>query len=288
MIVGDTLEKLRVEDDGLVCGDVRWWAETKYRLVSLYDGLFATGMKDKWDQRVYLDLYAGSGYSRIHGTSIVLKGSPILALTVQHPFNRYIFCEQDPTLMAALRTRSARTAPTADVRFILGNCDSAVAEIIAQVPKPSINNTVLALCFVDPFDFGIKFETLRKLSSSFFVDFLVLLAIGMDANRNYDHYVDGDSTKIDEALGNAEWRTRWKEMGARRKEFRPFLASEFSKSMESLGYLGQELDQMKQVRSDEKNLPLYYLALFSKHETAYKFWRDVLKYGIDQSSFPWD
>ena len=36
------------------------------------------------------------------------------------------------------------------------------------------------------------------------------------------------------------------------------------------------------VRSDEKNLPLYYLALFSRHETAYKFWDDVLKYGTDQ------
>jgi three-Cys-motif partner protein len=287
VIVGDALDKLRIEDDGLVCGDVRRWAETKYRLVSLYDGLFATGMKDKWDQRVYVDLYAGSGYGRIQGTSVVLKGSPILALTVQHAFDRYIFCEQDPALMAALQTRSVRTAPAADVRFVLGDCDSAVAEIVAQVPEPSTNNTVLSLCFVDPFDFGIKFETLRKLSSSFFVDFLVLLAIGMDANRNYDRYVDGDSTKIDEALGNTEWRRRWKDMGARRKEFRPFLASEFSKSMESLGYLGQELDQMKQVRSDEKNLPLYYLALFSKHETAYKFWRDVLKYGTDQSSFSW-
>jgi three-Cys-motif partner protein len=137
---------------------------------------------------------------------------------------------------------------------------------------------------VDPFDFGIKFESLRKLSS-FFVDFLVLLAVGMDANRNYDHYVDGDSTKIDEALGNIDWRERWRELGAHRKEFRTFLASEFGKSMESLGYLHQELHQMKLVRSDDRNLPLYYLALFSRHDTAYKFWKDVLKYSTDQSSF---
>lgn len=52
--------------------------------------------------------------------------------------------------------------------------------------------------------------------------------------------------------------------------------------MESLGYLPQELHKMKQVRSDEKNLSLYYLALFSRNETAYKFWNDVLKYGTDQ------
>jgi hypothetical protein len=54
---------------------------------------------------------------------------------------------------------------------------------------------------VDPFDFGIKFETLRRLSTVY-IDFVVLLAVGMDANRNYDHYVEGQSKKIDEALGN--------------------------------------------------------------------------------------
>lgn len=44
---------------------------------------------------------------------------------------------------------------------------------------------------------------------------------------------------------------------------------------------------MKQVRSAEKNLPLYYLALFSRSETAFKFWDDVLTYGADQKNL-WD
>lgn len=66
-----------------------------------------------------------------------------------------------------------------------------------------------------------------------------------------------------------------------------FLAEEFSSSMEGLGYLKQPLHRMKLIRSDNKNLPLYYLALFSKSQTAYKFWDDVLKYGTDQTSL-WD
>ena len=129
----------------------------------------------------------------------------------------------------------------------------------------------------------MKFATLKKLSDHF-TDFLVLLAIGMDANRNYDHYVDGNSTKIDEALGNTEWRSRWRESFHSRKNFRQFLATEFLTSMESIGYLHQGLDQMKLVRSSDKKLPLYYLAMFSRHPTAYKFWKDVLKYGTDQTT----
>ena len=41
---------------------------------------------------------------------------------------------------------------------------------------------------------------------------------------------------------------------------------------------------MKLVKSDEKNLPLYYLALFSRNKLAHKFWDEVLKYGTDQIS----
>jgi three-Cys-motif partner protein len=276
-------QNLFVEDDGLPCPDVGSWAETKYRLLALYDELFSTGMKYKWDQRVYIDLYAGAGCGRIKGTKKVLKGSPVLALTVTHPFDKYIFCEESDELIAALKARVARLAPQAEVAYVHGSCDSEVDQICKEIPKGSSANKVLSLCLVDPFDFGIKFETLRRLSSVY-IDFVVLLAIGMDANRNYDHYVDGNSTKIDEALGNTEWRERWKAVGVRRRDFRQFLAAEFSTSMKSLDYLEQPLDRMKLVRSGDKNLPLYYLALFSRHQTAFKFWDDVLKYSDDQIS----
>lgn len=281
-----TPEDLRVENDGLISPDVGSWAESKYRLIALYDGLFSTGMKNKWDQRVYIDLYAGAGYSHVTGTSTFLKGSPVIALTVTDPFDKYIFCEAQALLFDALSIRTRRTAPSADVTLIQGSCDAEIDKICAAIPKASVNNKVLSLCLVDPFDFGIKFETLRKLSR-FFVDFLVLLAIGMDANRNYDTYVEGDSDKIDEALGNREWRARWKAAGAPRKEFRRFLATEFSMSMASLSYKEVPLDLMKAVRSTEKNLNLYYLALFSRHQTGYQFWDEVLKYSTDQKGFDW-
>ncbi|MEX2299558.1 MAG: three-Cys-motif partner protein TcmP [Bryobacterales bacterium] len=273
-----------MDDDGLLTPDVGGWAETKYRLLALYGELFSTGMKNKWDQRVYLDLYAGAGHSRIQGTRKCLKGSPIIALTVAHPFDKYIFCEEREDLLDALKARVKRLGTRADVVYISGNCDTQVEKIYGQIPKGSSTNKVLSLCLVDPFDFGLKFATLSRLSAVF-IDFVVLLAIGMDANRNYEHYVEGSSKKIDETLGNKEWRERWKAVGIRRKDFRPFLAGEFSKSMESLGYLKKPLDRMKQVRSFDKNLPLYYLALFSRNETAFRFWDDVLKYSTDQKTF---
>ena len=207
MVVASDSQNLRVDDDGLMTPEVGGWAEEKYRLLALYDELFSKGMKNKWDQRVYVDLYAAGGYSRIQGTSRFLKGSPIIALTVTHPFDKYIFCEEREDLLRALKARVQRIAPHANVAYIPGNCDAEIERIRTEIPKGSSTNKVLSLCLVDPFDFGLKFETLRRLSMVF-VDFVVLLAIGMDANRNYDHYVEGDSTKLDEALGNTEWRER--------------------------------------------------------------------------------
>jgi len=58
--------------------------------------------------------------------------------------------------------------------------------------------------------------------------------------------------------------------------------------METLGYLPTPIHQMKKVRSDEKNLPLYYIALFSRNKLAHEFWDDALKYGTDQTKFSWD
>jgi three-Cys-motif partner protein len=284
--MANSLDDLRVEDDGLVCGEVGRWAETKYRLISLYDQLFATGMKNKWEQRVYIDLYAGAGHSRIRGTDIRIKGSPILALDLPCPFDKYIFCDESESLLAALQKRTERIAPESNVAFVHGSCDREIDKICAAIPRASKTNRVLSMCLVDPFDFGIKFESIRRLSDSF-VDFLVLLAVGMDAGRNYDHYVEGNNPKISEALGNTAWLERWKVFPGGRKRFREFLAAEFALSMKSLGYLDVPTHRMKLVRSDERNLPLYYLALFSRNQTAYQFWDEVLKYGTDQQSFSW-
>lgn len=285
--MGSIPDKLRMNRDGLVCADVHHWAVDKYRLLDLYDRVFSSGMKNKWDQRVYIDLYAGSGCSHVQGTQVFLKGSPIIALTVACPFDKYVFCEENKQRLEALKIRTERIAPEANVSYVFGNCDAKIDEICQTIPKGSSNNRVLSLCVVDPFDFGIKFATLSRLSR-FYIDFVVLLAIGMDANRNYDHYVEGNSPRIDDALGNSEWRERWKAAGRSRSNFRQFLALEFSKSMESLNYLPTPLNRMKLVRSDAKNLPLYYLALFSRHDTAHRFWDEVLRYGTDQGSFDFE
>src|SRR5208282_1230010 len=213
-------------DDGMVAPDVGAWAEEKHRLVSLYSTLFSSGMKTKWSKRTYVELYAGAGYSRVRGTSKFILGSPILALRVNDPFDKYVFCEERANKLEALKVRAKQIAPHANVAYVHGN-------------------------------------------------------------RNYEHYLKEDADKVDKFLGSDSWRERWATAQWDAVKFTRFLADEFTKSMATLGYIPPPHYTMKEVRSHEKNLALYRLALFSRHERAYKLWDQVLKYSTDQTAF-WD
>lgn len=114
------------------------------------------------------------------------------------------------------------------------------------------------------------------------MDFLILLALAMDANRFQPRYVRETNPAVDEFLGDSSWRDKWNQARLQPTDFRQFLAQQFAAQMTTLGYLRTGLDTMKEIRSDEKNLPLYHLAFFSKHERGYEFWEQVRKYSTDQ------
>jgi three-Cys-motif partner protein len=236
-------------------------------------------MRHKWKgKRTYVDLYSGSGKCRIRGSNRILLGSPLIALSVEFPFDRYILCESDPTRLAALKDRVAYMHPERNVLWVDRNCNEQAKQICELIPKDN-----LVLCFVDPYDCDIRHETLKALSSSARgVDFLCLLALQMDAKRNIVHYLQPENRKIDEMLGTEDWRKRWAEEERKGADFARFLALEFARSMQTLDYRRTELVDMKLIKTLDRHVPLYYLALFSKHPTAFKFWIQVLKYATPQ------
>jgi len=272
---------VEVQPDGRIYNDVGLWTEEKHRLVAYYAAQFSGAMKDKFQKRVYIELYAGAGYSRIRDTDRIIPGSPIKALSLKDPFDKYIFCEADAEKQEALQIRVRRHAPNADVTFVPGDCDSNVGVIAAAIPRHSKTNKVLSLCFVDPNDIGIKFETLKTLGATRMVDFVVLLALYMDALRAEQQYVRNPS-KINQLLGTESWQKRWRDAKQKGIDFPHFLVEEFAASMASMDYIPPRLYSMRKIFYYEKNYPLYAVGLFSRHPLAYRLWDDALKYTDDQ------
>ena len=173
------------EDDGLLIpDDLGPWTEDKLDLIRNYCQIFSSAMKNKWT-RAYVDLYAGSGLCRIEGRREVLLGSPLIALSVDVPFDSYVFCESDPDRFSALKARVEKSYSHLNTKLIPGKFEEHIDEICSRIPAKS-----LALCFVDPFDCDFNIDDLKTISrSAHGVDFLCLLALQMDAKRNVERYL---------------------------------------------------------------------------------------------------
>jgi three-Cys-motif partner protein len=273
---------IEVDDDGLLPYEIGPWAEDKYRRMGMYAEIFSTGMKNLWDTRVYLDLFAGPGHSRLRGTSRHYLGSPLIALSLPDRFDRYIFCDASPDALTTLQTRVDRQWPAVDAHYVPGDANDQVNEIIRHIPDVG---RVLSFCFLDPYKLNIGFATVRKLAEGRNIDFLILLALYVDANRNVGLYVREESGVIDGFLGDRDWRGRWRAAEATRQSFVEFLAGEYSRRMATLGYLPMSLDQMVKIRTHEKRLPLYYLACYSRHARGLHFWDEVREYSDIQLKF---
>lgn len=257
------------------------WGEEKYRLVQNYAQLFASSMKNKWHCRVYIDLFSGAGRAKIKDSGRVVDGSPLIALGIDNPFDRYIFCEENPDNAAALSSRIYDEYPEMDTHIVNGDANDCVDEILALIPHSSSTYRVLAFCFVDPFKTdNFKFDTLHKLSARF-MDFLVLIPTGMDAHRNESYYVKPDSRNVAGFIGREDWRDDWRQAEAKGEKFGLFFLKQFCTSMESIGYKYTTADMAVDIRST-KNFNLYHLAFFSKHPLAHRFWNDVKKYSTPQ------
>jgi len=275
----------QLDDDGLPTLEIGAWGEEKYRHVFLYASLFIKSMRAKWNSLIYLDLFAGAGRSRIRGTKRIVSASPLLILGMPEAFDKYIFCEGSRKNTEALEKRCRRDFPNRKVTVIPGDANTSVGKIIAEMPRPGRGQKVLGFCFLDPFQMqNLHFSTVATLSQRF-MDFLVLIPSSMDANRNEHNYVQPRNKTFENFVGNPQWRIRWNKEKVSGKSFEHFVVEEFGRSMQALGYIDPGLKEAIMIRSDDRNLPLYRLALYSKHKLGPKFWKEAKKYSNPQTGF---
>ena len=95
-----------VGSDGLPALEVGSWTADKLAFLSKYIHLFNQGMKNRWQVRVYIDLFAGPGMNISRPGATETDGSPLIALKSQVPFTHCFFNDLNPQFLAALRARA--------------------------------------------------------------------------------------------------------------------------------------------------------------------------------------
>ena len=273
---------IKVCDDGHFIPEVRAWSEQKYKLAGGYADIFTKGMRYKWKQLIYIDLFAGAGYSKIKGTNKILLSSPLIAMSIPTKFDKYILCEEDPERFEALQSRVKRDFSHLNVELIKGDSNQNIQEICKRIPPYSKECSVLSYSFVDPFSLNLHYATIKELGKTL-MDFLILMALNMDAARNLDTYLNTNSLKIEQFIGNYNWREDFLKGGnTSPNSFIKFLADHYERNMIQIGY--KKPTEFHQIRSDDRNLPLYYLAFYSKHDRGNDFWNKTKKFANPQST----
>jgi len=166
-----------VEPDGNYTPEVRSWSLEKYKLVGSYCDIFTNGMKGRWDQLVYIDLFAGAGYSKIIESGKTYLSSALIAMSIPIPFSKYILCEEDSERFQALKARVEKDYSHLNVTLINGDSNRIIDNVLASIPPFKKGNTLLPFCFVDPYSLNLHFRTIEVLGSKRLMDFLILQAL---------------------------------------------------------------------------------------------------------------
>jgi len=225
-------------------------------------------MKNRWQVRVYIDLFAGPGMNIIRPGATETDGSPLIALKSQVPFTHCFFNDLNPQFLAALRARAqtvlnaGKPGTPPNIEFSNHDCNEAVTRIVRRAPAGS-----LVLAFVDPFKWELTFDSLANLTRNRRVDLLYTFHTG-SIKRNA-HLVLG---QVDSSIGGTNWRSRYQE--ARRGEKSRVILDYFEHELAQLGYRPDNVDDRILMRNS-RNTPMYHMVYASKHPRGKDFWEKV-------------
>ncbi len=246
--------------DGLVARPSGVWIKQKYYYLKRYLDIFSKGMKNKWNL-TYIDLFAGPGRCLIETNNLEEEGSPLIAL--QHNFSKYVFVEESTELIGALEKRCKDSPKFSSIRFLKGDCNNIVDNIIPEIDPAGLN-----LIFIDPTGIDIHYETIEKLVKGKRADLLINVQLGVDITRNFLTYKkEGDNSKLGLFLVR---NVHWDKLNSPQD-----VVKLYKEHVKELGYQTVEFKDI--VIKNTLNAPMYFLLFASKDPRGLDFWKKITK-----------
>lgn len=259
------------DEDGLLLRSVKAHSARKSRMVRRDLGTVGRAMNRQWFEVQYLELFAGPGRLRDEVTGEDLPGSPLEALAIPKPFDRYVFSDFDHDCVSALRTR---VGDRRDVFIEQGDAnDRAHLEWVAG----KLDSRALILAYLDPAKPNLHWATVEFLARRFkHIDFIINLpvsAIHRSLGLGARMVAEGadpltlDAVQIPaRALGHPNPLELLRSGLAAPYAIRDF----YYEKLRSVGMT--ELAEPRTVKQEQNNSPLYDVILASRHPKAVELW----------------
>jgi len=255
------------------------WSYQKIYFLTQYFGIFANGMKNKWDLH-YIELCSGPGRCVDRECGVEMDGTALAVLghTAFEHLHSATFLDYNTNVVSALNDRIMRRNLLSRAQAIKANYNdtAGIAKIISRRVQKG-----LALVFIDPTDCSVPFATVAAMAHILpKVDFIINIALGTDATRNIKPAILNANSKVREKyvsfLGSDAFFTDPEIIRLAQTDQDKQLRTKFRKhyrlSMKTLGYMHFEQERVKH----------YYELLFaSRHEQGLIFWKGALKYKPD-------
>jgi len=252
---------LVVGSDGELTLTVGRWAKDKLFYIKRYCDIFNTGMKRKWAVRTYIDLFAGPGKCLVETTKEEIEGSPLLALSCKVSFTHYFFNDIQPDVIKSLKTRVAFYR-SANVVYFNKDCNLVVDELLQKLPLGSLD-----FCFIDPFNWEISFNSVRKLTAERQMDLAVTFHVG-----GMKRVAHNPPQELLDFFPDRSWQQEYEKATETGKLKGRVLLDAYERGLKNLGY-GAIKDYVLAV--NKRNVPLYYLIFASKHPRGADFWDKI-------------
>jgi three-Cys-motif partner protein len=292
LITGVGMETyLLPENDGLSARPSGAWAKDKLFYLQKYISTFETSMRNRpWRRRIYIDLFSGPGKCVVDGTNEYFLGSPLLAITTEHPFTDYYFVDMDGKNIEALKKRIAKAGISRErTKFWAGNANTTVVELVKEIQQidknfipgawPSLN-----LAFLDPEGLELEWNTVAELGKINRMD-LIIHYSQQGIKRMADRAVESSKeTIVDKFFGDTDWRKIYLAHKNDAIGIHRHLMDYYKSKLKTLGYVEVKDDEeiwAEPLMKNSKNAPLYRLLFASKHPLGLKFWKDITKIGPD-------
>jgi three-Cys-motif partner protein len=259
-----------IDGDGLPARCVGPWSDDKLFYMRRYADIFVKGMKNKWENLVYADLFAGPGKCRMKPRGNSCEGSPLIAL--QLPFTHYYFNDLSAEVTTALDNRIRVAArPGVATRIWTGDANVNAAAIRSQIA--ALGRETLTFAFIDPPGIEFRFDSLRAFTAGLPIDLLIYFPLGQNIKRQVRHRLA--STKQDDPFDTYFGTEAWRDACERRSgeiPFGPKLLDLYKEQVRTLGY--QCVGNVMPVVKDGERA-LYVLIFASKHKVGEEFWAKI-------------
>ena len=129
------MSEFKFNDDDFSMTAAEPWIRDKTAIIGQYLSSFVSNLHSQVDELVFVDLHASNGLYSLGSKREIFPASSLMALSLDLPIHRYIFCEQDNEQAGVLKIRINKYFRGKNIIQLEGRPEELIDRLKMYVPQ---------------------------------------------------------------------------------------------------------------------------------------------------------